>query len=60
MAETISKNARTGGSKTQRFVHECGGEIKMFMKAQGPKLRPTARCEKCGVEGRSPSALMEK
>ena len=50
----ISKNARTGGSKTQKFFCPCGGEVTMFARAQSFRLKPRARCGKCGREERSP------
>jgi hypothetical protein len=55
MAEpTISKNARVGGSKTQRFFCTCGGDVKMKAVFRNGKLHNVAECEKCNRQERSP------
>ena len=54
MAEVISKNARTAGSKTLKFECECSGEVKAISVFSKGKLKTIARCEKCGTEKRSP------
>ena len=55
MAEgPVSKNARVGGTKTQKFFCTCGGDVKMKMVFQNGKLRNTAYCEKCNRTERSP------
>ena len=41
---TISKNARSSGSKTQHHMCRCGEEIKMFSVFKNNKLVPEARC----------------
>jgi hypothetical protein len=62
----ISKNARSSGSKTQKFICECGNEIKMIQQFSKGKLRMLGRCvgtEKepgCGQEGRSPRTMKRK
>lgn len=50
----ISKNARTSGSKTQKFFCPCGGEVRMIGIAKSYKIQMRARCENCGREERSP------
>ena len=55
MAEVLSKNARAGGTKTQKFFCTCGGEVKMKMVYRDGKLRNTAECEKCHRLERKPS-----
>jgi len=54
MAEVISKNARTAGSKTQKFFCGCGGEVKNISIFTHGKLNVRARCDKCNREERSP------
>lgn len=44
----ISKNARVGGTATQKFICECGGTIGMIKTITNHKLRHFARCDKCG------------
>jgi hypothetical protein len=58
MAETISKNARRDGSKTEKFFHTCGGEIKMVSRYNNGKLVPTAVCSSCNASARKPRDLM--
>jgi predicted SprT family Zn-dependent metalloprotease len=54
----ISKNARTAGSKTQKFLCECGKEIKMIKTLNdNHKIRMIGRCEGCGQTGRSPKYM---
>jgi hypothetical protein len=53
----VSKNARTAGSKTQKFLHSCGGQINMVLLSENGKKRMKAVCEKCGTEGRRPSLM---
>ena len=60
MAENISKNARTGGSKTEKFFHACGGEIKMTTRYNKGKLIPTAVCQSCNASARKPKDLMAR
>jgi hypothetical protein len=55
MAEAISKNARTSGSKTLKFLCPCGGEVKMVSVFTNGKLLGKARCDKCNREERKPS-----
>lgn len=58
MAEVISKNARTAGSKTQKFFCKCGGEVKSVSIFKNGKLRVIARCGSCNKEERSPADFM--
>jgi hypothetical protein len=59
MAEVISKNARTAGSKTQSFYCSCGGQVKMISIFTHGKINVRARCEKCNREERSPKNFTE-
>jgi hypothetical protein len=47
-----AKTARGQGIKTQKFFHDCGGQI--FMKAlfSNGRLKPVAECEKCHITAR--------
>ena len=54
MAEVISKNARTAGSKTQKFLCKCGGEVKSISVFKNGKIRVIARCATCNKEEKSP------
>jgi predicted SprT family Zn-dependent metalloprotease len=56
----ISKNARSSGSKTQKFFCECEGEILMIQQFSKGKLKMIGRCQKCGQEGRSPRTMKRK
>jgi hypothetical protein len=56
----ISKNARSSGSKTQKFLCECEGEIQMIQQFSKGKLKMIGRCLKCGQEGRSPKTMRRK
>ena len=53
----ISKNARTGGSKTQHFFCPCGGELHMVAVAQSFRLKMKSRCGTCGREERNHKAF---
>jgi hypothetical protein len=54
---TISKNARTGGSKTQHLFCACGQEISVVSVFRNGKLTPEARCG-TGHMARRPRDLM--
>ena len=41
---TVSKNARSGGSKTQHHMCHCGQEISVVSIFRNNKLSPEARC----------------
>ena len=41
---TVSKNARSGGSKTQHHMCYCGQEISVVSVFRNNKLTPEARC----------------
>jgi len=56
----ISKNARASGSKTQKFICECGGDIGMILTMNKGKHKMIARCSKCGQVGRSPKYMKLK
>ena len=62
----ISKNARASGTKTEKFICECGSEIKMIQQMINEKRKMIGRCvgtEKepgCGQEGRSPKSMKLK
>lgn len=61
----VSKNARVGGTRTEKFIHDCSkvsdvratGSITMIMVATGGKRRMEARCDRCGAVARRPSFM---
>ncbi len=53
----VSKNARVGGSRTQKFTHVCGGNITMIMVASNGKRRMEARCDRCSESARRISLM---
>jgi hypothetical protein len=48
----VSKNARVGGTVTEKFFHKDGGQILVTMVFKNGKLLPEARCQKCGATAR--------
>ena len=56
MAKGISKNSRRNVT-AQKFIHTCGGEIKMVTRFKSGKMKNVAVCEKCNAEAGKPSLM---
>jgi hypothetical protein len=48
----VSKNARVGGTVTEKFYHNDGGQILVTMKFRNGKLIPEAECQLCHAVSR--------
>lgn len=57
--EKIMAKAGNKGKGADSFYCQCGGPVKMVSVWNRGKLRPEARCSKCGKVARYPGALRE-
>ena len=48
----VSKNARVGGTVTQKFFHSDGGQILVKLKFKNGHLMPEAECQLCHATAR--------